>query len=254
MYCFQRSFLYFPFGNIKNIPNNFKEISIKIDDKNFIYGWYSPAQKGQKTILYFHGNAGNLSGRSKRLEKFSSQYGILVISYRGYPKSKGKSTEKNFFEDADYALKYLKSLNINSEDIIIFGESIGSGVAVNLASKHNFATIVLEAPFTSVLEVAKETYWFLPVSLILKDRFESNKLVSKITSPVLIFHANRDNVVPFSQGQELYELFSSRKKFITIDGDFHVGIDADFIIKHLNEFLVSSVKEDRLISPKIIDI
>lgn len=236
MYVFQRNFLYYPFGKILIVPEDFQDVNLKTADETNIYAWYSQAQKGQKTILYFHGNAGNLMGRSDRFEKFATQYGVLAISYRGYAKSGGKPSQDGFFQDADSAFEFLKSKNISSKDIILFGESIGSAVAVNLASKHDFGALVLEAPFTSILAVAQETYWFLPVSLILKDRFESDKIASKVTAPVLIFHANKDYLVPFEEGKKLYELFNSPKRFIAIDGDFHIALTGEYLMKHIAEF------------------
>jgi len=237
MYFFQRNFLYFPFGKILIVPEDFQEVNLKTADGTNIYGWFSPAQKGQKTILYFHGNAGNLSGRSDRFEKFATQYGVMAISYRGYAKSGGEPTQEGFFQDADSAFEFLKSKNISSKDIILFGESIGSAVAVNLASKHDFGALVLEAPFTSILSIAQKTYWFLPVSLILKDRFESDKIASKVSAPVLIFHADKDYLVPFAEGKKLYELFNSPKRFIEIDGDFHIALSGDYLMKHITEYL-----------------
>jgi fermentation-respiration switch protein FrsA (DUF1100 family) len=237
MYIFQRNFLYYPFGKILIIPEDFQELELKTLDNTDIYAWYSPPQKGQKTILYFHGNAGNLAGRYDRLGKFATQYGVLAISYRGYAKSKGKPSQDGFFQDADSAFEFLKSKNISSKDIILFGESIGSAVAVNLASKDDFYALILEAPFSSILSIAQKTYWFLPISLILKDRFESDKVASKVTAPVLIMHATKDYIVPFEEGKKLYELFNSRKKFVTIDGNFHIALTGDYLMRQIAEFL-----------------
>jgi len=161
---------------------------------------------------------------------------VLAISYRGYAKSGGSSSQEGFFQDADSAFEFLKSKNISSKDIILFGESIGSAVAVNLASKHDFGAVILEAPFSSILSVAQKTYWFLPISFILKDRFESDKIASKVSAPVLIMHANKDYIVPFEEGKKLYELFNSRKKFIAIDGDFHIALTGDYLMKQIADF------------------
>jgi fermentation-respiration switch protein FrsA (DUF1100 family) len=98
----------------------------------------------------------------------------------------------------------------------------------------------LEAPFTSILSIAQKTYWFLPISFILKDRFESDKVASKVSAPVLIMHANKDYIVPFEEGVKLYELFNSRKKFIAIDGDFHIALTGDYLMRQISEFLQES--------------
>lgn len=236
MYFFQRNFLYYPFGKILITPEDFEQVNLTTTDNVNIYGWYKKPNKGQKTILYFHGNAGNLMGRSDRFENFAKYYGVLAISYRGYAKSSGKPSEKGFYIDAQTALNFLRKHYTRDEDIIVFGESIGSAVAINLASKYDFNALILEAPFTSIYDIAKETYWFLPVNLILKDRFESSKLAPKINTPVIIFHATRDYVVPFKLGKQLFELFKSEKRFVGIEGDFHIALTADYLIKYILEF------------------
>lgn len=236
MYFFQRNFLYYPFGKILITPEDFEQVNMTTTDNVNIYGWYKKPNKGQKTILYFHGNAGNLMGRSDRFENFAKYYGVLAISYRGYAKSSGKPSEKGFYIDAQTALNFLRKHYTRDEDIIVFGESIGSAVAINLASKYDFNALILEAPFTSIYDIAKETYWFLPVNLILKDRFESSKLAPKINTPVIIFHATRDYVVPFKLGKQLFELFKSEKRFVGIEGDFHIALTADYLIKYILEF------------------
>lgn len=237
MAIFQRNFIYFPFGEIASPPENFQEINFEIDSKNSLYVWYHPPQKNQKTILYFHGNAGNISGRSERLKKFATQYGVLAVSYRGYSKTKGEASEQNFYSDAQIALNLLNLQKIDNKNIIVFGESIGTAVAVNLASKYDFASIVLEAPFTSIADVAKDVYWFLPVDLILRDKFDSAKLAPQIKSPVVIFHAIQDDIVPFELGKKLYELINSKKKFMAIDGNFHIALSPEFLLDNINKFL-----------------
>ncbi|MFM6972909.1 MAG: alpha/beta hydrolase [Alphaproteobacteria bacterium] len=236
MYFFQRSFLYYPFGKILLTPEDFEQINLNTPDNVNIYAWFKKPNKGQKTILYFHGNAGNLMGRSDRFENFSKYFGVLAISYRGYAKSSGTPSENGFYMDAQTALNFLRANYIRDEDIIVFGESIGSAVAINLASKYDFNAMILEAPFTSIYDIAKDTYWFLPVNLILKDRFESSRLASKVKTPVIIFHATKDFVVPFAQGKQLYELFKTEKRFIGVEGDFHIALTADYLIKYILEF------------------
>lgn len=247
MYFFQRSFLYYPFGKILLTPEDFEQVNLTTTDNVNIYGWFKKPNKGQKTILYFHGNAGNLMGRSDRFENFSKYFGVLAISYRGYAKSSGTPSENGFYIDAQTALNFLRANYIRDEDIIVFGESIGSAVAINLASKYDFNAMILEAPFTSIYDIAKDTYWFLPVNLILKDRFESSRLASKVKTPVIIFHATKDFVVPFAQGKQLYELFKTEKRFIGVEGDFHIALTADYLIKYILEFTNQiNEKEDKL--------
>jgi len=236
MFILQRSFMYFPFGNFKKIPEGYTDLYLTTQDNIEIYAWYHRPQENQKTILYFHGNAGNIGNRFDRMEEFAKNYGVLAISYRGYIKSKGKPSQQGFFNDAVAGLDFLKSKAIYPQDIILFGESIGSGVASHLASLEDFSALVLEAPFSSVLSIAQKTYWFLPVSLILKDRFETDKIASKIFSPVLIFHATGDRIVPFEEGKNLFDKFNSYKKFIPIDGNFHIALSPKYLVEQIEIF------------------
>jgi fermentation-respiration switch protein FrsA (DUF1100 family) len=236
-YIFQRNLIYFPFGKILITPQEFEEINLKTKDNEEIYAWFKPAQENQNTILYFHGNAGNLSGRTNRFEKFALNYGVMAISYRGYAKSKGNPTEEGLYFDAESALDFLRSKKINTENIILYGESLGTAMVIKLASQHEFKAMILEAPFTSIASIAKETYWFLPVDIILKDRFDSIKIAKKIKSPTLIFHAINDKIVPFKEGENLYNSLETKKKIIPLIGNFHIGISPEFAIDQLNTFL-----------------
>jgi len=237
MFVFQRSFMYFPFGKIKNVANGFQEIYLKTIDNKEIYSWYKPPQLNQKTILYFHGNAGNMAGREDRLIEFSKNFGVLAISYRGYSKSQGSPSQDGFFIDAKTAIDFLISKAIYPQDLILFGESIGSGVATKMAKEQDFYALILEAPFSSTLSIAKKTYWFLPVSLILKDRFESIIDANKINTPLLIFHAKGDKIVPYEEGQKLFEKFNSYKKFISLDGDFHIALTGQYLREQIDIFI-----------------
>lgn len=245
MFIFQRSFMYFPFGKIKNVAIGFQEIYLTTIDNKEIYAWYKAPQLNQKTILYFHGNAGNIAGREDRLVELSKNFGILAISYRGYSKSQGRPSQDGFFIDAETAFDFLISKAIYPQDIILFGESIGSGVAINMAKERDFYALVLEAPFSSVLSIAKQTYWFLPISIILKDRFESIKDANKINTPLLIFHATGDKIVPYKEGQKLFEKFNSYKKFMSLDGDFHIGLTGQYLREQIEIFINEIAEENK---------
>jgi len=254
MFVFQRSFMYFPFGKITKVPKEFQEIFLSSPDNKELYTWYKAPLSNQKTILYFHGNAGNMAGRKDRLIELSKNFGVLAISYRGYSRSQGNPSQEGFFIDAETALDFLFAKTIYPQDIILFGESIGSGVATNMAKQRDFYALILEAPFSSILSIAKKNYWFLPVSLILKDRFESIKDANKISTPLLIFHAKGDKIVPYQEGQKLYEQFNTYKKFISFDGDFHIALTGQYLREQIQIFANEVEMDNKIKLQKLIKL
>lgn len=240
LFIFQRDILYVPSGKINTslLPDNFEEIYLTTDDGTKIYSWYKEAFKDQKTIIYFQGNSGNISGRSNKLSNFANAgYGVLAISYRGYPGSEGISTQSGLILDGKSAIDFLKDKKgLNNRDIILYGESLGTGVAMQLAPDYNFYMIVLESPFSSVQSVAQSQYWYAPVSLLLKDKFNSLSQVDKISSPILIFHGLKDKVVDYSEAKELYHKISSPKKLLSDQFAGHVDFKTSFILDELKNF------------------
>jgi hypothetical protein len=241
MFFFQKKLQYHPSGKIQPVSfyslNNFEEKTLTTKDGIKILAWYKKPED-KKTILYFHGNAGNMGERAHKFEAFArAGFGVLAISYRGYPSSEGTPSEAGFMNDAFAALQFLFDQGFKSQDIILFGESLGSGVAVELAVKSDFAAVVLESPFSSAVSVGQRRYWFAPVFLLLKDKFESIKLAPKIPSPVLILHGTKDEVVPYDEGQKLFAAIRSEKKFVTIDGAGHLNFGDQFLVSEMEKFL-----------------
>ena len=136
---------------------------------------------------------------------------FLIISWRGFSGNLGKPTEKNLYKDADGAILWLKNLGLKEKDIILYGESLGSGVATEVAQNSNFAGLVLETPFTSMIEAAKNFYPYIPVSLLLKDKYENHKKIKNINIPVLVMHGENDQIVPFWMGEKIYEIANQPK-------------------------------------------
>jgi fermentation-respiration switch protein FrsA (DUF1100 family) len=320
VYFFQRSLQYFP--SQKASKNSlFTEKKIITDDQVELLIWENIPKDYKKIIVYFHGNAGNLSDRSYRFESFINKgYGVVALSYRGYYGSNGKPSEAGFILDAQAVLKYLQNQKYSKNDLILFGESIGSGVVCQIAqnkisptqdkilqkqiaknqaltnqnllnnnssnidslnqnssdensssknpsgensssensSDENFSNqnfnqnnssnpstttnsddffmTILESPFYSIVEIAQKTYPILPVKLMIKDRFDSYLFAPYITSKVLIFHGDQDQIVSLSSGQKLYNTITSKKKFLELQGASHVDTNPEFIIQQIEEF------------------
>ncbi len=234
MFVAQRSFQYFPQHSARmglEEPgkfglDGFATASIETDDGETLVSWLAlPPKPDAPVILYMHGNAGTLGDRAERFGLFQREgFGVLVLSWRGYGGSSGSPTERGLIRDGRAALKFLQQKGIAASRVILFGESLGTGVATQLAANQDTSplAVILEAPFTSAADVARTRYWFLPVDLLMKDQYRSIDFAPKVKAPVFVFHGTSDRVVPFAQGKRLYEAFPGSKKFLKMDGNGHI--------------------------------
>lgn len=241
MFIFQRHLQYHPMGKIGKVSDyfldGFVEKILVTNDQKKILAWYKPAPNKAKLIIYFHGNAGNLGDRAHKFLAFDKAgFGVLAISYRGYSGSEGSPTESGLMLDAESALKFVLDQNYQLQDLIFFGESLGSGIATQLAARFDPYAVILESPFSSAESVGQGTYWFVPVKLLLRDKFESIKFAPKISAPVLIFHGTADKVVPYDEGKKLFNAIKSEKKFVAVEGAGHLDFAEDFLILEMNQF------------------
>lgn len=169
---------------------------------------YYPAVQGHPTIIVFHGNAGNIDDRLDKAQRFiASNYGVIVVGYRGFGGNDGEPTEDGLYADARAALAFLQDRGVERDTVVLYGESLGTGVASKMAAEGRGFALILESPFTSVADVAQDHYWYLPARLLVHDRFDTLSRVGDIDVPVLIMHGERDAVVPFSHGQRLKASF-----------------------------------------------
>jgi len=242
VYFYQRNLLYNPSENHylnDEIKFSYTEIFIKTDENIKLKSWFVKKDlKKFKTILLFHGNAGNLFNRVYKLNELNKlDLNILLISWRSFSGNEGKPTEKNLYHDAEKAVKWLNTQGLNNKDIVLYGESLGTGVATELASKNNFGGIILESPFTSMVDTAKIYYPYLPVNLLLKDRFNSKNKIKDIKTPILIMHGKKDNVVPQKMGLELYEKANEPKFKYFPENDDHMMEYNDQLLKNIKLFI-----------------
>ena len=243
-YIFQRNLLYHPgennyFGD--QLKVEVEKVKIKTQDNIELLSWYhSKNIDSYKTILFLHGNAGSLENRIHKINHFKDMnINFLLIAWRGFNGNKGKPTEKGLYEDARSAVAWLKSKGIKENNIVIYGESLGTGVATEIAQKKNFAGVILESPFTSMIDAGKTKYPYLPVRLLLKDKYESNKKIKNIKSPILIMHGKVDKIVPFYMGKKMYELANQPKYFYFSDYDDHMMEYNEKLLKILKKFIYS---------------
>ena len=216
LFFFQRNLMYHPDENNysgDNLEVNIEKVNIKTTDNITLLGWFHNKNlKSYKTIVYFHGNAGTLENRIHKLNHFKDMdVNFLIIAWRGFSGNKGKPSEVGLYTDANSAILWLKSLGLTEKDIILYGESLGTGVATEMAQTNNFAGLVLETPFTSMVDAAKNFYPYVPVSLLLKDKYDNQKKIKNINIPVLVMHGEVDQIVPFWMGKKIYEIANQPK-------------------------------------------
>ncbi len=222
----QRKLMYFPDPE-RVPPSNFaltgvEERSLATPDGETLVAWYGRAPPGRPTLLYFHGNAGNLANRSERVRKYLARgIGVFMLSYRGYSGSTGTPTERNNVADARLAYETLVADGIDPRDIVLYGESLGSGIAVQLAAEKPVGGIVLDAPYTSIVDVAAGAYPFLPVRNFMFDRYETMSFLPRVKAPLLIVHGEADSVIPVAMGRAIYEAANGPKEIATFPGAGH---------------------------------
>ena len=247
VFFFQKNLLYHPSidnylkDQTTNELNEIEKVKITTTDNIDLRAWFHNKNlKKLKTILFFHGNTGSLENRIYKLNHFKDlNVNFLIIAWRGFSGNKGKPSEIGLYKDAESAVKWLKSKGLKEENIILYGESLGTGVAVEIAQNKNYAGIILESPYTSMLNMGKKYYPLFPVSFLLKDKFESDKKIKKISIPILILHGKADKIVPFSMGKKMYELANEPKYFYFQEyGDHMINYDEKLLLA-LKKFIQS---------------
>ena len=247
VFFFQRNLLYHPTldNHIKNQsatePTEIEKIKITTKDNIDLIGWfYNKDLNKFKTILFFHGNAGSLENRTYKLNHLKKlDVNFLIIAWRGFSGNKGKPNEKGLYEDAKSAVRWLEKKGIGKKNIVLYGESLGTGVAIEIAQHKNYAGIILESPFTSMVDMGKKYYPFFPVRLLLIDKFESHKKIINISSPLLVMHGKVDKIVPYKMGRKIYELANEPKFFYAQEyGDHMVEYDEKLLLA-LEKFIKS---------------
>jgi fermentation-respiration switch protein FrsA (DUF1100 family) len=229
MYATQRSHQYFPGHQGLSASavglRGVEDVKLASTDGEALQGWYSPAQSCKPTILYLHGNGGEISDRAERFAAYQAEgFGVFFLSYRGYGASTGSPTEEGLVSDALAAYDWLIARSVKPDAIMLVGESLGSGVAVQLAAARPVKAMALEAPFASAANVAASVYWWLPVRLLMKDRFDSFAFIGKVKAPLLVTHGDLDGVVPLSEGQALFARANEPKEMVVVAGGTHGSI------------------------------
>ena len=236
---FERSNIYFPYRSIESTPDAiglpYENVYFKTEDGVKINAWFIPASgKARGTVLFCHGNAGNLSHRLEIIEMLHSlELNVFIFDYRGYGKSEGFPSEKGTYLDVLAAYEYLKTRgDIDGEKIIVHGKSLGGAVAIDLATKVKPRAVISESAFTSVGDIGQEIYPFLPIRLITTMKYDSLSKIEKLDMPTLVIHSKEDEIIPFHHGQKLFEKAAEPKEFYQMRGTHNEAI---FVYR--NEYL-----------------
>ena len=244
LYVAQRAIQYFPESYrtepaVVGLPE-VEEVTLDTADGERVIVWHVPPRAADKpVILYLHGNGASLRWRADRFRNLTADgSGLVALSYRGYGGSSGRPTEAGMINDALAAYAFTTA-RYGAERIVLWGESLGSGVAIALAGEKPVARVVLQSPFTSAVDIAAQRYWFVPVRLLMKDQFRSDLRIGKVTAPVLVLHGDRDDVVPFALGERLYELITAPKRFVRFPGGGHNDLGAR-AVEAARQFLAES--------------
>jgi hypothetical protein len=229
MLVFERHLIYFPFRTLELDPGSlglrYEEARLVAEDGVALHAWLLPLDGAQRTILVCNGNAGNMSYRLDRAQEMQRRLGVsvLLFDYRGYGLSEGSPDEQGTYRDARAAYRYaVETHGVAPGDLVLFGESLGAAVAVQVALEKPAGALILESPFTSIPDMARAAYPFLPpVGPLIRTRYETILKVPKLGLPLLVLHGERDSIVPIAQGRRVFEAAPGPKRFFAIPGAGH---------------------------------
>lgn len=258
LYATQRSLMYFP-DTVHTTPAEAglpkaTEVPLTAADGVHITAWVAAPQADKPVIVYFHGNGGSLRyGAARFRQLIGAGIGLVALEYRGYGGNEGSPSEPGLIADGEAAYAYAAA-HYPVKQIVLWGQSLGSGVALAVAAEKPVSRVILEAPFTSAAAVASMRYWYIPVSLLMKDQFHSDRRIKKVTAPLLILHGVKDRVVPYAMGERLFELANQPKYIVRFLDAGHDNLDANGALNAVARFLAGDMDQvpgpPRLTDPK----
>ncbi|RKX71533.1 alpha/beta hydrolase [candidate division WOR-3 bacterium] len=234
LYFTQERLVYFPNFPTRAITRTPEDIGVQYEDVWIttedgirLHGWFIPGQSDRPVLLFCHGNAGNISHRLDAIRIFHELgVSVLIFDYRGYGQSGGSPSELGTYQDGEAVWEYLRRRGFSADQIIIYGRSLGGGIATELARRRNPAALILEATFTSIPDLGQKLYPYLPIRLFARIRYDNLKKLKGINVPVLIIHSQDDELVPIEHGKKLYAAAPEPKQFVVLRG----GHDDCFLV------------------------
>ncbi len=221
LYAAQRSFIYVPDRHMESPEyygvQGYEVVQVTTEDGLTLSGWYhAPSSPVAPVIVYFHGNGGSLIQRTERANLYAQAgYGVLFGEYRGYGGNPGQPSQDGLFADARAYIDWLRARGVADDKVILYGESLGTGVATYVAAEYapGVRGLVLESPYTSLGDIGRMRFFFVPVDLMLKDKFDTKSRIGTVKVPVLVIHGRRDMIVPFKYGERVYQAANAPKLF-----------------------------------------
>jgi uncharacterized protein len=245
IYFAQRSLMYFPdtahvTPAAAGLPEA-EEVPLTAADGTHIHVWHVPPRDDRPVIIYFHGNGGSLPGRVDRFRQLISDgIGLIGVEYRGYGGSEGSPSEPGLIADAEAAYAFATA-HYPTSQIVLWGESLGTGVAVALAAEKPVGRVILEAPYTSTEAVGAQHYWYLPVRFLMKDQFHSDERIERVKAPLLILHGVLDRTVPYAMGEKMFELANKPKHIVRFLDGGHEDLDTHGALNAVARFLAGEL-------------
>lgn len=232
VYFMQSSLIFYPdiagrdlVTTPETIGLTYQDIELRTEDHTKLHGWFIPNNNAKGTVLFFHGNAGNISHRLDSIKIFHRMdLNVFIIDYRGYGQSEGHTTEKGTYQDAQAAWNYLtQTRGISESKIIIFGRSLGASIASWLASQHTPAALILESGFTSAPSMGQRLYPFLPIRWLARYQYNTKQYVSAISCPVMVAHSKDDDIIPYDEGRDIFNAAPEPRRFLDMRGGHNDG-------------------------------
>ena len=241
----QTSYIFFPTKTFTPPPMGVEEVFIDTRDGEKLHAWWMDNKAG-KTVLFFHGNAGNLTDRAGKMEIFKELgFNALMFDYRSYGKSSGKIKKENdLYIDGQAAYDYLLRNGVDEKNIIIWGRSLGAAIGIYTAQGRDISAMIIESTFSSMESIGRHHYWYLPVKLLLRYKFNSINKINNIKAPLLIIHSTEDKIIPFAEGQLLFSAYEGEKEMIRLKGRHNSDISVSYktYISGLKKFLINEEK------------
>lgn len=250
LFVFQPRLLYYPnlpsheiAATPEDIGLSYEPVAIVTEDQVRLDGWFIPEQDARGVLLFFHGNAGNISHRLDSLKIFNDlRLSVFIFDYRGYGRSEGRPSEQGTYREAEAAWHYLtEQRRVPPHDIVLFGRSLGAAVAAQLASRRTPKALILESAFTSVPDLAAELYPFLPARWLARFRYSTEDYLGSVDCPVLIVHGRDDEIIPYPHGAHLFAAAKEPKRFLEIRGSHNEGflLSGQHYVKGLDAFITA---------------
>lgn len=248
LFTFQSRYVYYPnlvlpilSADPGHIGLPFENISFKTSDGLNLSGWFIPKENSRGVLVFCHGNAGNIGHRLESIQLFNRLgLEIFIFDYRGYGDSEGKPTEKGTYLDAEAAWRYIvEDRHVDPAKVIVFGRSLGGGIASYLASRCAPGALILESTFTSLPDVAASRYWFMPIRILMRIKYHTAEWLGNVNCPTLIVHSRDDEEIPFTHGQCLFETTSEPKELLEIAGTHNEGFITSSVLYEdgINNFI-----------------